>query len=65
MDDKDKNIEKLVRKNSQQMNHKISGPNVISDKIKVQQKQELKENMRKILEEVREYIDQGLLVFVF
>ena len=63
MDDKDKNIEKLVRKNSQQMNHKISDPNAISDKIKGQQKKELKENMRKIIEEVREYIDQGLLVY--
>ena len=33
-----------------------------SDKIKEKQKIELQENMRRILEEVREYIDQGLFV---
>ena len=57
MDVKNKN---LVRKNSQKRNHKIYG--TTSDKIKEKQKIELQENMRRILEEVREYIDQGLFV---
>ena len=56
---------KLVRKNSQKRNHKIYGTThnaTTSDKIKEKQKIELQENMRRILEEVREYIDQGLFV---
>ena len=56
---------KLVRKNSQKWNHEIYGTTHIattSDKIKGKQKIELQENMRRILEEVREYIDQGLFV---
>ena len=62
MDVKNKN---LVRKNSQKRNHKIYGTThnaTTSDKIKGKQKIELEENMRRILEEVREYIDQGLFV---
>ena len=62
MDVKNKN---LVRKNSQKRNHKIYGTThnaTTSDKIKEKQKIELQENMRRILEEVREYIDQGLFV---
>ena len=56
---------KLVRKNSQKRNYKIYGTThnaTTSDKIKEKQKIELQENMRRILEEVREYIDQGLFV---
>ena len=65
MDVKNKN---LVRKNSQKRNHKIYGTThnaTTSDKIKEKQKIELQENMRRILEEVREYIDQGLFVCIY
>ena len=66
MDDKNKNIEDLVRKNSPKNNHRIYEKlfrKAISKKIKGEQRVELKENMRNILEEVREYIIQGLFVF--
>ena len=66
MNDKNKNIEDLVRKNSPKNNHRIYEKlfrKAISKKIKGEQRVELKENMRNILEEVREYIIQGWFVF--